>query len=334
MSCLYVVEQGSKILFDNNQFVVEQVDGSKKFLPGEILESIMIFGNVHMTISVFQRCLRKGIRVSFLSSKGHYFGRLESTSFTNPMRIKKQVYLSDSNEQTLLFSKLILKSKIHNQEVILRRYSRNSHYDCSKYLRDMKIYENKIDIAKSIQELMGYEGIAARSYFEALSNMVEDEFKFKGRTKRPPKDAFNSMLSLGYTILFYEIYAELENRGIDPYISFTHRIKERHPALVSDLLEEWRAVLIDATVMSLVQGHEISIEEFYCDESEGGVLISDRGLKILIRKIEKKMRSTINYLEYLDSPISFRRCIWWQVKTLAKCIDEEDLSLYQPLKIR
>ena len=163
---------------------------------------------------------------------------------------------------------------------------------------------------------------------------MEEDFKFSGRSKRPPRDAFNSLLSLGYTIVFYEIYAELENQNIHPYISFVHSLKEHHPAMVSDLLEEWRAIIVDSTVMSLIQGHEIQIDMFTRDEETGGVLISNQGIRILVHKLEAKMSSQMNYLEYLEHPTSFRRGIWWQVKMLAHGIENGDISVYKPICIR
>ena len=89
---------------------------------------------------------------------------------------------------------------------------------------------------------MGYEGSASRAYFSILSSLLPDEFQFKGRSKMPPLDAFNSLVSLGYTLLMYELYGELENKGLCPYVGFMHSDRERHPTLASDLMEEWRAV--------------------------------------------------------------------------------------------
>ncbi len=198
----------------------------------------------------------------------------------------------------------------------------------------MSIYEAKLDTASTINEIIGYEGMAAREYFTALSKLIRTDFKFNGRTRRPPKDAFNSMISLGYTIIFYEIYAEIASKSLSPYIGYIHRLKERYPALVSDLLEEWRAVIIDSTVMSIIQGNEISIDEFYRDEESGGVVLSDNAVKILVKKLEQKMRKDIKYLTYLDHAVSFRRAIWWQTRTLATCIDNGSFDGYSPIRIR
>lgn len=92
--------------------------------------------------------------------------------------------------------------------------------------------------------------------------MADTEYAFKGRSKLPPKDEFNSMISLGYSLLLNDKYSKVENRGLNPYFGFLHSDREKHPTLISDMMEEWRAVLIDSLVMSMINGHEILIDDF------------------------------------------------------------------------
>lgn len=335
MSSLYVVEQGASISVGGGKFIVDCGNNIRREIPEETLDSIVVFGNVQVSFGAQKKILEKGISMSFLSTRGRYFGRLHSTSHPNAERIKKQVYMSDNEEQRVLFARMTLRAKIHNQIVLLRRDVRNSEgIRLDDELLHITTCEKKIEAANTIEEIMGHEGIAARYYFRGLSQLVNEDFHFSGRSKRPPKDPFNAMLSLGYTIVFYEIYAELENQNIHPYISFVHSLKEHHPAMVSDLLEEWRAVIVDSTVMSLVQGREIMADMFSADEETGAVIISKEGVRILVRKLEQKMGSYMNYLDYLDNPTSFRKAIWWQVKMLAQGIDNGNLSVYRPLRIR
>lgn len=335
MSCLYVTEQGAKISVGGGKFIIDCKNSLRREIPEEVIESIIVFGNVEVTCGAQKRVLEKGISMSFLSTRGRYFGRLHSTSNLHAERFKKQVYMSDDAFHRLVFARVTLRAKIHNQIVLLKRYLRSQpDVNLNDEFSHMAMCEKKIDRMNSIEEIMGYEGTAARYYFQGLSKLVEPAFRFSGRSRRPPRDAFNSLLSLGYTIVFYEIYAELENQNLHPYISFVHSLKEYHPALVSDLLEEWRAIIVDATVMSLIQGHEIGVDMFTTNEETGGVIISDQGVRILVRKLEQKMATKMNYLEYLDHPTSFRRGIWWQVKMLAHGIDNGDLSVYKPIRVR
>lgn len=334
MSCLYITENGSKVGIKGGHFIVECRNGSERLIPKETLESIVIFGNVYLTSPCVKECMERGISVSMFSTKGKYFGRIESTSHINAKRLKQQVYLSDNDEMRVQFSKKIILNKIHNQRVLLSRYQRSSDKNIEECIRAIKIHENKISQCNSVEQIMGYEGNAARQYFMALSKLIKEDFRFSGRNKRPPKDPFNSMISLGYTILMYEIMGEIENRGISPYIGFMHKDIERHPTLASDLLEEWRAVIVDATVMSLIQGNEIDISEFDKDEETGAVMISKNGINIFIKKLEKKLQSNMNYLEYLEHPVSFRRAIWWQVAKIVNCIDNGNFDDYKPIRIR
>lgn len=336
MSILYITEHGEKFSVRDGCFVIDSKGGLRRTVPQETLESVMIMGNIEMTTQCVKECLKRGITVTFLSKYGDYFGRLVSTTHHNADRIKKQIYAADDIQFRLKFAQKIQKAKIHNQMVILKRYIRNyvNIEDISEEYKYMSLSEKDIYRAKSIEEVTGYEGIAARYYFQALSKLVWNEFKFEGRSRRPPKDAFNSMISFGYTIVFHEIFAELESRCINPYIGFIHQIKNNHPALVSDLIEEWRAVLVDSLALSLIRGNEISIDEFSKDIETGAVIISDKGIKIIIKKLEQKMNTNMNYFSFLDGPISFRKGIWWQVKNLAKCIDEHNADLYEPLIIR
>jgi CRISPR-associated protein Cas1 len=194
--------------------------------------------------------------------------------------------------------------------------------------------EKKSDAAMTIEELMGYEGIAAKSYFRVLSQLVVPTFRFNGRNRRPPKDPFNAMLSLGYSILLNNVYGAIETRGLNPYFGFFHRDREKHPTLASDLMEEWRAIIVDSTVMSLVNGYEIARTNFNKAKDGPGIFIDKPGMKIFLNKLERKFMADNKYLPYIDYAVSFRRAIDMQVVELSKAIDETDPTLYSPIIIR
>jgi len=132
-----------------------------------------------------------------------------------------------------------------------------------------------------------------------------------------------------------EIYNEIENRGLNPYFGFMHQDHEKHPTLASDLLEEWRAALIDSLSMSLINGHELLEEHFVLGTIEKpGCFLTKEGLKIYLKKLEKKLQTKVNYLSYAPYPVTFRRAIALQTARLAKAISEGDASVYEPLIIR
>ena len=211
MGYLFVTESSAKVSFEDNTFCVRKKDQSVTHVPAETLESISFFGNPQMTTQCMQQCMRRGIPVSFYSRGGQYFGRLQSTGHVNVERQRRQCELFQT-PFALEFSKRIISSKIHNQSVVLERYGKSRRVNVKDVTNNMKASEHKISTCGSMEQIMGYEGAAARQYFVTLGQLVEEDFKFEKRSRRPPKDAFNSMLSLGYSMLMNEIWQIREQR--------------------------------------------------------------------------------------------------------------------------
>lgn len=256
-----------------------------------------------------------------------------STSHINAGRQRMQSALYDT-EFAVELGKRILSAKIKNQSVVLRRYEKSRNIRLEEEQKMLSICRGKIENSRRIEEIIGYEGQAAKFYFRGLSKCIEREFQFNGRSRRPPKDEFNSMISLGYSILMNELYCKIEMKGLNPYFGFIHRDAEKHPTLASDMMEEWRAVIVDATVMSMINGHEISKEDFVFNLEQPGCYLTKTGLKIYLNKLERKFQTEIRYLKYVDYPVSFRRGILLQMEQLTKAIEKGDASLYEPIVIR
>lgn len=333
MSQVYIDENGAQIGTEGNRLTIKYRNGDVRSFPIETIESIIMMGKSQLTTQCMEKCMNKGIPVAFFSKGGKYFGRLMSSGHVKPELQRKQSALYDTDFAFEL-SRKIIKAKIQNQTVVLRRYAKSRDLDLSGLIVSMKSDIKHIDNVKNIPELMGYEGNSAKIYFKGLSQCVDDEFEFEGRSKRPPKDPFNSLISLGYSILMNNIYEVVEEKGLNPYFGFMHRDGENHPTLVSDLMEEWRAVLIDSTAMSLINGKEILRSNFYTDYENPGVFIDKDGLNIFISKLEMKLKTSVKYLKYVDYAVSFRRAIALQVMSLVKAIESQNPDEYEPIVIR
>ena len=335
MSYLYVNTQGATLSVKANQFQVRNKLKTLKSIPAETLEAIEIFGNVQLTTQCIKECLKRNIPVTFYSFYGAYCGRLSAVNHTDAVRQRRQALLYDDYDFRLAFARKVIKAKIHNQIVILKRYDRSAeHIDLGKRIKEIQYIESKIDAAETIEQVMGFEGTAARMYFNLLGQLVEPDFYFEKRTKRPAKDPFNSMLSFGYSILMDEIYGKIEARGLNPYFGFMHADQGKHPTLASDMMEEWRAVIVDSTVMSLINGHEISIEGFYSVKDTGAVYLDNDTFRVYVAKLDKKFRTLNKYLSYVEFPVTFRQAMDFQISQLVKAIETKDLSFYEPITIR
>ncbi len=332
MSLVYVSDPRSILSIDGNRLVIKSSDDSIRSLPIELIEGISLLGPAQLTTKCMEVCMIRGIPVSFLSKGGRYFGRLMSSGHIRPELQRHQSALYDTQFAVGL-AKNICTAKIKNQLTVVRRYKKASDGMLNAEISSMRNSIEKIASCKTIAEITGYEGQAARSYFSALARCIDPDFVFHGRNRRPPKDPFNSMISLGYSIVLNEIYSEIEMRGLNPYFGFIHRDSENHPTLASDLMEEWRAALIDTSVMALINGHEIKKDQFEYDE-DGGCYLQKSAMRIYLNKLEKRFSTRVKYFLYTNNSVDFRYGISLQVGRLIKAIDMEDPEQYLPLIIR
>lgn len=283
MSYLYVCERGATIGITENRFQVKYKDGMVKSIPAETLEVIEVFGKVQITTQCMTECLKRGVNILFYSTKGAYFGRLISTNHVNVQRQRIQAKVTEDEQFRLNFSKRIINAKIRNQIVILRRYARNRENDIQRAVIEMQNMYRKLETAQHIEQVMGYEGTAAKIYFRELGKLIDPAFAFTGRNRRPPRDPFNSLISLGYAIILNELYGKIEGKGLNPYFGVMHSDREKHPTLASDLMEEWRAVLIDSIALGMLNGHELVREDFYSGTDQPGVFLEKEGFKNMCR---------------------------------------------------
>lgn len=201
MSYLYVPENGAIMNINGGYFEVSYKNGMIQKIPKETLESVALFGNISLTTPCVRELLKRGIPVSYFSTGGAYYGRLESTSHKNISRLKRQIFSSEDNNFSSELAKNIIKAKINNQLVLLRRYSRNTNISLQSELTAIKILKDKISQSSSLNELIGYEGNAARQYFSALSKIIKPEFAFNVRNRMPPKDPFTVFASYDKIIM-------------------------------------------------------------------------------------------------------------------------------------
>ena len=329
MSYLYVCEQGASIGLADNRFQVKYRDGMVKSIPAETLEVIEVFGKVQITTQCIEECLKRGVNILYYSTNGAYYGRLISTNHVNVQRQRLQAERTKDLDFRIALSKRLIDAKIRNQIVVMRRYARHGNYNVERSVVEMQNMYKKLENAKSIEQVMGYEGTAAKTYFRELGRMIDSQFAFSGRTRRPPKDPFNSLISLGYSIILNEFYGKIEGKGLNPYFGVMHSDHEKHPTLASDLMEEWRAVLIDSLALSMLNGHELCKDDFYTETEQPG-----DGFKKYIQKLENKFRTETRYLSYIDYSVSFRRAMDLQINQFVKVLETNDVELYHPVVIR
>ena len=335
MSNLYVYEQGAVLGYKENRLIITYSKDDFKSIPVENIDNIIIFGGIQVSTACIQQLLLKGIPLTWLSKNGSYFGRLESTSHINIDRQRMQFRKSDDEKFSLEISKKFIKGKFTNQRTILMRANKMlKNSDMSDIILKMSVYSKKIDEAKTIEELMGIEGFFAKMYYQGINYIIDKEYSFKQRTRRPPKDPFNAVLSFGYTLLHYEIFTMLVSKGLNPYAAFLHSDRHKHPALCSDLMEEWRPILVDSLAISLLNNAKLLKKNFTYNDENGGVYLDKEGCRKFIENFEKRLRQEVGYVEEVPYKMSFRRIIEHQVMQIIKCMEDNSPEKYRAILVR
>lgn len=332
MSWLYVTEAGARLSKQGGVFSIWREHEIICEVPSELVEGVVVIDAVQVSSAVVVDCLRRGVPLTWLSTRGEFFGRLESTRDQDVFLQAEQFALREDDAFRLMLARRVVFGKVYNQRTVLRRYNRTAKLAATEgVLREIRAVADHINTADSIEKIMGYEGIIARMYFAELGRMVPTAFGFKGRTRRPPLDRFNAMLSFGYTLLMYDFYTAAVSTGLHPYVGFLHALRNGHPALCSDLMEPWRPAVVDSLCLSLVAHHEIRAEHFDTSDPEGAVYLDRVGRRIFIKAYEKKLQSLNGYF---GGEYSWRHTIKMECESLTQALREKDADRLRPMVIR
>jgi CRISPR-associated protein Cas1 len=293
MACLYISEQGAVLRKTGERVIIQK----KKEVLGDIpclkLDTILLFGNVQVTSQALCKMLDQGIELALFTLSGRLRGQLTPPKAKNiPLRMR-QYEISQDSEAALAMAKTVVCAKARNAAAVLRRY-RNHHPDAFS-LEDIRTVDDALlraSQATSLSELLGVEGTAAARYFRALAAMVPPEAGFAGRNRRPPRDPMNALLSFGYVLVGSELQSLLDGMGFDPYLGFYHQVDYGRPSLALDLLEEFRAPLVDRFSANLLNLGTLQAADFV-GTPEKGVLLQQEALKKYFRLYEKEMNTPV-----------------------------------------
>lgn len=331
---LYVLEQGCEIRRSGERLVVFKGDDELEAVPVAKLDLVMIFGNSSVTTPAMQICLLEGVPVAFLSALGRFYGMAEAFDGDAVTTERAQFHRASDPEFALQLAKAFVRGKICNARVVTKRLARHRPKSTLRE-RQLALRESawRTKTAATLDELRGIEGAAGHNYFLALQDVIPDEWRFTGRNRQPPRDPINVLLSFGYTLLARNVHALLRARRLNPMVGFLHPARLGHPALVSDLMEEFRPIVVDALVLDLVLHRRLTPDDFISSEDpEGGCRVRPAALRTFIHAFERKMRSVVAHPASKE-PLDYRRCIDRQAVALARLIRDPSAD-YVPLVMR
>lgn len=333
---LYLHEHGAILRCEDDHLRVLKDDTELLSLPAFKIDQIFLFGNAQVTTPAMKFCLENKIPIILLSGRGEFFGALESTSNTNVLLQQKQFARADDDAFVLNTARAIVAGKIANCRALLQRRQRaEADPRLAKAIFGLNDARDRLNDAATLDEVRGYEGTASAQYFAGLAACFSPPFVWKNRSRRPPLDPINALLSFGYTLLFYNIFSIVRGRGLSPYVGSLHSLQQGHPALCSDLIEEFRAPIVDALVTTVLNKRILAPTDFHTSEfgsGKQGCFLTDTARRKFVAQFEERI-NTIVLHPRANIRTTWRGCLDLQISHWIQVLRGEAES-YLPIEIR
>jgi CRISPR-associated protein Cas1 len=335
LNTLYITTENGYLHKDGENISLK-ADGQTKFaMPIHNLEGIICIGNLTVSAQLMGFCVERQVGLSFVSEYGKFLARATGKINGNVLVRKKMYSMSDDKDTSLSVARNFILGKVNNCRTVLERGIRDhsesidatSVSECSRYLQNRM---KRIQTADSDKALLGYEGECAKTYFEGLDHLIltnKETFFVKGRSKRPPLDNMNSLLSFIYTILAHDVQSALEAVGLDAYVGFYHKARPGRASLALDMMEELRPFLADRLALTLVNRQQLKKSDFLQKES-GAVLMDEDARKTLLTTWQRRKKEEITH-PFIGEKIPVGLLPYVQAMLLSKHIRGE-LDGYPP----
>lgn len=332
---LFVQTQGAW-LNKQGENVVMNIDYEVKGrVPIHKLDAIVCFGQISISPALMAHCTDNGITITHLNQYGKFQARIEGAVSGNVLLRREQYRMSEDSERTQLICHSIILGKVHNQRQVIRRYLRDY-----KQQLDAQVIEqlenaqvrlgnglNKILTTQTLPDLLGREGEMAATYFSVFPQFIRNaDFHFPKRTRNPPTDMVNALLSFTYTLMTHDCRSALETVGLDPACGFFHQLRPGRPSLALDLVEEFRP-MVDRFVLSLINKKQLGKSDFKT-EPNGAVWLKDNARQTFFKAWHDRKQQTI-YHEWFEETVPFGLLPHLQATILARHV-RGDIDAYIP----
>lgn len=328
MSDLFVKKSDYALGLSEHRIIVK--NGNREIVREisiHLVENILVFGPAQLSTQLLRELAMAKKNVYYFTKDGRFLFCLDSYRQEDFEKQKIQIQACFQPAFCLALAQKIATAKVKHQLTLLKEFDREGLLSSEDFTRFEQTLD-KIAVAESITEIMGYEGRIAKSYFYYLSLLVTDSFRFHGRTRRPAKACFNSILNFGYSFLYSCFLGLIRKNGLSFGFGILHQNHHHHASLASDLMEEWRPIIVDNTVMDLLLHGELGKEHFEKEE-DGAVLLTDEGREIFIRALRERMLEIHPYVEGDGKRYSFFYTADQQIKSLIRSFEELDPHSYR-----
>jgi CRISPR-associated protein Cas1 len=336
LNTLYVTTEGASLRKDGENLVAEVEGAERARAPLHMLGSVVVFGGIYVSPALIQACARSGISIVLLDRAGRFQARIEGPISGNVLLRREQYRVSEAPDEIV---RSLVSGKIANQRSVLQRALRDHGDEIAAERREaigdavarLGMILQRAGLSDDSAELLrGAEGEAGRIYFGVFNDLIrapDAGIAFNGRSRRPPLDPVNALLSFLYTLLTHDCRSAAESVGLDPAVGFLHRDRPGRPSLALDLMEELRPVLADRLALALFNRRQIGIGDFVRQDS-GAVLLTEEGRKMVLTAWQERERAERRH-PFLDEVAPLGLVPYLQAQLLARHL-RGDLDTYPP----
>lgn len=335
LNTLYITSPDKYLSLDGENVVVLSGDSVIGRIPLHNLEGIVTFGYTGASPALMRTCAQNNISLSFMSKYGQFMARVTGETKGNVTLRREQYRIADDESRCTQIAKNFIIGKIYNSKWVLMRAIRDYslRIDTEKFKSKTEFLSNSIKQIKNVsdtEQLRGIEGEAASVYFSVFDDLILQQkkyFFFNTRNKRPPVDNVNAMLSFCYTLLAGMCASALETVGLDPYVGFLHKDRPGRTSLALDLMEEFRSVMADRFVLTLIN-KKIVTESGFVKKENGAVIMDEDTRKAFLSAWQSKKQEVIKH-PFINEKIEWGMAVHVQAMLLARFI-RGDLDGYPP----
>ena len=302
LNTLYVTTQGSYLSREGEAVVVKQEDEIRLRLPVHTLDGIVCFGHVSCSPPLMGLCAERNVSLSFLTEHGKFLARVQGPVHGNVLLRRAQYRAADDEQACAAIARAVVLAKVANCRTVLLRGARerpngSGPLECEAAAQRLARVLADLEGVEELDRVRGLEGEAAQAYFGVFDHLIttaKGDFFFRERSRRPPLDNVNSLLSFLYTLLVHDCASALETVGLDPAVGYLHRDRPGRPGLALDLMEEFRPFLADRLAVTLINRRQVDAQGFQKTET-GAVLMDDLTRKEVLVAWQKRKQEEIHH---------------------------------------
>ncbi|OFC30308.1 CRISPR-associated endonuclease Cas1 [Acidithiobacillus caldus] len=331
---LYITEQGAYLTLRNERIIIRHDGAENHSLPLHRVTQIVLQGNQLVSTALLRSCRENQTDVFLSSFTGACELRMDDLEGGGLDTWTAQVRAQEDEALLLQVAKAIIQAKLTNSRYVLRNANRHrENAEIDNVIQQLNAHRERITSCKTLDVLRGIEGIAARVYYQGIGQILQPRWHWGGRNRRPPKDPINALLSYGYGLLYQNVLGTLRRAGLNPYLGVYHQLRPGHPALASDLMEEFRALVVDRMVIKLLTDPKTTEADFVLDVHGGLPCKLGTDLrKRCIQSFEERINSTFQH-PVSGVQMDFRRAMLAQARHFARVMRREE-TCYQPFVFR